>query len=105
MSSCLNHSGPRLVYGVELAHNTRAYLLGRERRPRYLLTHKHPAETTRRLARWWSARWLLPRLGRADVPERVASHNLIHPIRHGARVVVPSAEFDDAFPPHRGSDS
>jgi hypothetical protein len=30
----LHHGGPRLVYGVELVQNTRAYLLGRDKHPR-----------------------------------------------------------------------
>jgi hypothetical protein len=33
----LDHGTPRLVYGVQLAHNMREYLLGRAKRPTYLL--------------------------------------------------------------------
>jgi hypothetical protein len=90
----LQHGGPRLVYGVDLAHNTREYLLGRDRRPRYILDGKDPPATSVRIARWWAQRWLLPRIEREETIERVASHTLIHPIRHGARVALPP-EFDD----------
>src|SRR5690349_892926 len=70
----LNHGGPRLVYGVELTHNTRAYLLGMEQRPKYILPLKKPLEITKDISRWWTIRWLLPRIDRDDILERVARH-------------------------------
>jgi hypothetical protein len=82
----LNHGGPRLVYGAELTYNTRAYLLGMEQRPKYILPLKKPLEITEQITCWWMIRWLLPRIDRDDILERVAQHSLIHPIRHGARV-------------------
>jgi hypothetical protein len=85
----LQHGGPRLVYGVELADNTREYLLGREQRPRYILDGKDPRSTTDRIARWWARRWLVHRLEKPEVLERVGRHTLVHPIRHGARVPLP----------------
>src|SRR5262249_4974447 len=36
----LHHGSPRLVYGVRLVENVREYLLGMERRPRYLLPQR-----------------------------------------------------------------
>ncbi|HVS37683.1 MAG TPA: Druantia anti-phage system protein DruA, partial [Gemmataceae bacterium] len=89
----LNHGGPRLVYGVELTENTRAYLLGMDKHPRYILGRKNPKLQTQEIARWWMRRWLLPRIEREDVLARVAAHNFVHPIRHGARVVLPKAEL------------
>ncbi len=85
----LNHGGPRLVYVVELIENTHDFLLGMEKQPRYLLPLKSPKQTTRLIARWWMSRWLLPRIGKEGILERVATHSFIHPIRHGARVRVP----------------
>jgi hypothetical protein len=32
------------------------------------------------------------------VLERVEKHNLVHPIRHGARVEIPKTEFDGLNP-------
>jgi hypothetical protein len=88
----LNHGGPRLVYGVELTENTRAYLLGMEKQPRYLLGQKSPKLRTRQIARWWMKRWLLPRLAIEGILERAAAHHFVHPIRHGARVKLPSQD-------------
>jgi hypothetical protein len=89
----LNHGGPRLVYGVALAHNARAYLLGRERRPQYILPQGQATQATRDIARWWAARWLLARLRRGDVLERIAQHHHVYPLRHGARVELPLGEL------------
>jgi hypothetical protein len=71
----LNHGGPRLVYGVELTENMHAYLLGQDKRPKYILPLKAAADTTTRIARWWASRWLLARIARDDVLERVRRHN------------------------------
>jgi hypothetical protein len=97
----LNHGGPRLVYGVELTENTRAYLLGMEKRPRYLMGQRNPKQLTQQIARWWMRRWLLPRIEKDGVVERVAGHNLVHPIRHGARVTLPRTDFDPVLPAGR----
>jgi Domain of unknown function (DUF4338) len=97
----LNHGGPRLVYGVELAGNVKAYLLGMDKHPKYLLPLKSPRQTTQRIAKWWAKRWLLQRIQREDVLARVAGHNLVHPIRHGARVELPKGDFDAIVPAGR----
>jgi hypothetical protein len=86
----LNHGGPRLVYGVELAANAGDYLLGMARRPQYVLPMKQPSVVTAQIIRWWARRWLLPRLAREDTCERVARHTLVYPVRHGARVRLPT---------------
>lgn len=90
----LNHGGPRLVYGVELTGNTHAYLLGMDKQPKFLLPHKAPKQATQQIVRWWMRRWLLPRIAKEGILDRVAVHNFVHPIRHGARVRVPSADED-----------
>ncbi|MBI3467534.1 MAG: DUF4338 domain-containing protein [Planctomycetes bacterium] len=90
----LEHGAPRLVYGVQLARNTREYLLGLAKRPKHLLSHRDLCEVTEHIARWWTERWLVHRLERDDVLERVGRHTLVHPIRHGARVKLPSTDFE-----------
>jgi hypothetical protein len=82
----LHHGTPRLVYGVRLARNLREYLLGVAPRPDYFFSDRDPATVTERIAHWWATRWLVKRVHRKDVLERVEHHTLIHPIRHGARV-------------------
>jgi hypothetical protein len=94
----LNHGGPRLVYSVELTENARAYLLGMEKRPRYRMGQRNPKQLTQQIARWWMRRWLLPRAEKAGVLDRVAGHNFVHPIRHGARVTLPRTDFDPVLP-------
>lgn len=93
----LQHGNARVVYGVPLAKNFRDILLGFQSRPKYLLPLKKAAEQTGRLADYWRRRWLLGRISKADVLERVASHTLSYPIEHGARVVLPKGEEQDLF--------
>lgn len=85
----LNHGGPRLVYGVELTANVRAYLLGIDKHPRYALGQKSPKQRTGQIALWWMRRWLAQRIEKEEVLNRVAAHTLVYPIRHGARVRLP----------------
>jgi hypothetical protein len=89
--------GQRLVYGVDLAENTHAYLLGQDKRPRYVLPLRSPAATTARIVRWWASRWLLGRIERDEVLDRVRSHNFVLPVRHGARVQLPPADPEDGI--------
>ena len=90
----LHHGRPRIVYRVALAHNMRNYLLGREKRPSYILDEKAPEKVTKQIYHWWINRWVLGRLKRDDVCQRIAQHTLVHPIRHGARVVLPRLDPD-----------
>ncbi len=92
----LHHGSPRLVYGVRLVENVREYLLGMEKRPRYLLPQRNAGAVTQEIIRYWRQRWLLPRIQRDDVLERVAGHNFVHPMRHGARVPLPRADIEQA---------
>ena len=41
------------------------------------------------IANWWAKRWLLQRILKTQVLDRVARHTFVHPIRHGARVELP----------------
>jgi hypothetical protein len=88
----LNHGGPRLVYGVEMIENTRDYLLGIDKRPHFILDQKTPGLASQQIARWWTQRWMLPRIEREEVLLRIEDHNFVHPIRHGARVQMPKAD-------------
>jgi len=83
----LQHGSPRLVYAVPLAANFRDVLLGRARRPKYLVPQTPAA--TRLLAGYWRDRWLIRRISQPGIIDSVASHSLAHPVRHGARVVLP----------------
>jgi hypothetical protein len=90
----LRHGSPRSVYGVRLVENVREYLLGIDKRPRYLLAQRNAAAVTQEIIRFWRERWLLPRIQRDDVLDRLARHTLVHPIRHGARVPLPRQDLE-----------
>ena len=85
----LQHGRRRVVYGVELIANATEYLLGFERTPRYLYPLDRPDDGVADIAAFWWRRWAEPRVKRPDVRAAVASHTLVLPVRHGARVVLP----------------
>lgn len=83
----LRHGRPRIIYGVPLVTNMREYLLGIERRPRYLFSKAGKAATAS-VAAWWRSRWLAPRIQRKEVIERVGNHIAAHGL-HGSQVQLP----------------
>jgi hypothetical protein len=85
----LQHGSPRLIYGVPLASNFREVLLGRAKRPKYLLPQAPDAAAAEAIAAYWRERWLEPRVQRPDVLRAVAEHSLSFPVTHGARVTLP----------------
>ena len=82
------------MYGLPLIHNMHEYLLGMEKHPRYILSQKSAALMTEQMCQWWMKRWVLARIQRDDALERMARHKLVHPIRHGARVVLPCTDLE-----------
>lgn len=90
----LKHGNKRVVYGVGLARNFRAVLLGLSATPQYIIPQTKPRERTGNLADFWRKRWLLKRLQNDRVLDEVAVHSLIYPIRHGAQVQIPTDPND-----------
>jgi hypothetical protein len=90
----LNHGSQRLVYGVALARNFQAVLLGLTDKPRYLVASSHPEKRSAQIAEFWMRRWLTHRIENEAVLGAVENHALIYPIQHGARVVLPPLEDD-----------
>jgi hypothetical protein len=84
----LKHGRQRIVYGVSLVDNLLPYLLGLERRPRYVFSRSIPNDIER-IRDWWHVRWMAKRIKSDEVLERVAIHSLQRPVRHGARVQLP----------------
>ena len=94
----LKHGDSRLVYGVALAKNFSDVLLGIAKR-RVPLVPAAPAGTVlKRLADYWTRRWLVKRIERPGVLDAVAGHTLIHPVKHGARVALPESPDALAIP-------
>lgn len=97
----LQHGRQRIVYGVPLVRNLRNYLLGLDEEPDYMFDLQSPKKRTRAIVDWWLERWLSKRIMKDDILARLTKHVCVRPIRHGARVVLPSVEagqgclFDD----------
>jgi hypothetical protein len=85
----LQHRRQRIVYGVSLVSNLLPYLLGLERRPRYVFGRRD--RDVEAISQWWVERWLKKRIGSPEVLARVRNHSLTKPVRHGARVALPPA--------------
>ncbi len=85
--SLLQHQRRRSVYGISLVKNLENYLLGLEKRPRYICP-TGPNDTVDAIVAWWRHRWLSGRIQSDAVLQQVAKHQHVHPIQHGARVPV-----------------
>jgi hypothetical protein len=92
----LEHGMEKVVYGVPLISNLARYLLRLDEDPRYLFSLDHSEAQTALIAEHWLRRWALPRMGRPETSERLRAHTLVRPIRHGARVLLPEDETDQA---------
>lgn len=93
----LLHGNPRVVYGVPIAKNFREVLLGRDAKPKYLLSLKGAEKHTTLLAGFWRKRWMSGRITRPGILEEVAKHTLSYPITHGARVELPGDRESELF--------
>lgn len=92
----LQHGRRRSVYGVKLAENARDYLIGLDKRPNYLAPMDNPS-ATKAIVEWWRHRWLSGRIQSDRVLNQVAEHRHIRPMRHGARVELPSGRTEDSI--------
>jgi hypothetical protein len=90
----LRHGQRRCIYGVALAFNLTEYLLGFERTPKYYFSEKQIDASVSSIAHWWWEHWAKKRIEKAEVLMSMQTHTLVHPIRHGARVMLPSDEID-----------
>ena len=90
----LTHGTPRIVYGVNLVSNVTDYILGISKKAKYYLPRQNAHHISKRMPSWWLERWVLRRIKHNDVPAKIASHRLVHPIRHGGRVELPRADIE-----------
>jgi hypothetical protein len=84
----LQHSSPRLIFAVPLASNFRDVLIGVATRPKMILPST--TEATTAIVDFWRERWLAGRIERDGVLPDVERHRCSYPLRHGARVSLPS---------------
>jgi hypothetical protein len=94
----LRHGRRRIVYGITLIENTREFLIGLDRSPKYLIPPKDGATASRRIATYWKGRWLKRRVESEEVLAAVERHTLAYPISHGARVKRLLDDRQDVFP-------
>ncbi len=90
----LQHGMEKVVYGATMIANTSRYLLRLDDAPRYLFSLDEAQASTARIARHWFERWASDRMQRSETEQKLVAHTLIRPIRHGARVVLPSNDDD-----------
>jgi Druantia protein DruA len=89
----LQHRRRRIVYGVALVENLLPYLLGIERRPKYVFPTSRRDDVAA-ISAWWHTRWLAERSCSPDVLGAVVRHTHARPVRHGARVQLPPLDED-----------
>lgn len=97
-NALLKHGRERILYGVPLVENVRDFALGIDQEPVYLLDPE-PRDSGESVARWWFERWARNRAAQERVQETMRQHSLVRPVRHGARVPLPS---DDEMQPVPG---
>jgi hypothetical protein len=90
----LQHGIEKVVYGVTLVSNCARYLLRLDDAPQYLFSLDDAQASTTRIAQHWFKRWASTRMGRSETEQKLTTHTLVRPIRHGARVVLPCDDAD-----------
>lgn len=88
----LQHGRQRIVYGIPVVRNLKRFLLGFDSEPEYIYDLKRPQEATQKIVNWWAQRWLHRRINSDEVLSQLEQHTLVHPIRHGARVMLPESD-------------
>ena len=85
----LQHRNARIVYVVALARNFAEVLLGLATRAQYLIPQSAATQKTHEITSYWRKRWLIGRISRPGILEKVAKHTLVYPVTHGGRVFLP----------------
>lgn len=90
----LQHGMEKVVYGATLVSNAARYLLRLDEAPKYLFSLEDTQRSSAKIAQHWFERWASARMKRSDTEQKLIEHTLIRPIRHGARVVLPSEDVE-----------
>jgi hypothetical protein len=90
----LQHGIEKVVYGATLVANSANYLLRLDDTPQYLFSLDEAQASTARIAQHWFERWASVRMGRDETELKLLAHTLVRPVRHGARVLLPSDDTD-----------
>jgi hypothetical protein len=90
----LKHGMEKVVYGAALVSNSARYLLRLDDMPHYLFSLDEAQASTARIAQHWFERWASARMERSETEQKLLAHTLVRPVRHGARVLLPSDDAD-----------
>lgn len=90
----LRHGMSKSIYGVSLLQNLRDYLLGMDSKPKYRFDVRNPKWVEDALVTWWFTRWATKRTTDKLSLDKIRSHTLVRPVRHGARVHLPDEDVD-----------
>jgi hypothetical protein len=90
----LQHGIEKVVYGAALVSNGASYLLRLDYAPQYLFSLDEVQASTAKIAQHWFERWASVRMGRDETEVKLLAHTLVRPVRHGARVLLPSDDAD-----------
>lgn len=90
----LQHGMEKVVYGATLVSNCSRYLLRLDDAPHYLFSLDEAKASTAKISQHWFERWASARMGRSETEQKLLAHTLVRPIRHGARVVLPSDDTE-----------
>lgn len=88
-SELLSHGNPRIIYGIPLAKNFRDLILEYDKRVQYFHDQAKAELANEEIARQWWLRWAAKKITVPESIERISCDNLVYPIRHRARVVLP----------------
>ena len=81
----LQHGRKRIIYGIPLVTNLKEYLLGIDKRPKYIVPI-NSQDATNNICEWWMLRWLKMRIQQPKILEDISKQTLIAPTNHDARV-------------------
>lgn len=72
----LNHYSPRIVYGIDLASNSKEYLRGEINNIKYYFEEGEEELYTEEIINFWKSRWLNRRIYNVDIEERLEKYNI-----------------------------
>jgi hypothetical protein len=103
-ANMLKHGVSRTVYAIPLVSNVLGVLLAGEP-PKYKqgagsindLTELEHRELSSRISEYWIDRWVVNRIQKDHVIDKIEQEDLSYPINHGGRVVLNTSDKEDLF--------
>ena len=88
------HGMAKTLYQIKLIDNLPDYLMGFDKKPNYLFSLSASKLTTNKISEWWSTRWATKRILRDKdkLLDEIAKDNFLHPVSHGAKLIMPESQ-------------